>query len=80
VIPSALPLPFTFTGHSVSAVRQVVPYFVEIPGQGMLRRTAEYFGWSCTCGEVSRPENRWSHEHLAVDMGMRHAEQLGIAS
>ena len=39
-------------------------------------RTADWFAWSCSCGDRAREGSRWSHPDLAERMGVVHAERV----
>jgi hypothetical protein len=62
---------FAGTGsHAVTVDRVLVPYVVESAGQ-LLRRAAEWFTWSCSCGRTS-DQSRASHWDLALRVGEGH--------
>lgn len=56
--------------HAVTVERELTTYAVDVAGQ-FTPRTAEWFRWSCTCGENSG-ESLSSHWDLALLTGEGH--------
>lgn len=63
--------------HAVTVERVELPYVVELAG-GIVRRAAEWFRWSCSCGESSG-ESLSSHWDAAVMAGEGHILREAIA-
>lgn len=57
--------------HLVVPVPVPYAYVVELSG-AYVKREAVAFTWSCSCGETSAPDVRWSHADLADRMGRKH--------